>query len=206
MGVDHKFSETIVDDEVMGIWDRPDHKHTLGEMNGEPSTWWLWHPRKRQWMAWIDKGAKRPCFRVEVTEQNYTKYKWDDWDVRYGVTCSIYINNVRYYTFVCGDIDYALARAQVLKVELVEHPSFSNIVNVETHLKGRKIWYKNQPAVIERFVEGGEVWIAPDGIDKFNMKEAWMTEDHELEWAEEWEEQGVVVDALLSKNIQWYRE
>jgi hypothetical protein len=201
--------ETLVDGRLMRIYSM-DREHSLGHMNGAPANWWLeYKPLSSgdnvRHIPWLDIGAHRPCFRIEVTESNSTKEKWGDTQIRGAVTCRIFVNNLLAYSFVTRDVEYAMARAMVIKTELMEHPISSFLMGHGT-LTGRRVWYKGQPGIIKEFIEGGDVSIEPDGIPHFNMKEPWMTEDHELEWAEEWEELRIVMDDVLSKKIWWFRD
>jgi len=202
-------SHTMVDGRLMRILTMSE-EHELGPINGQPGSWWLeykpTHPEGEvEYIPWVDIGTYRPCFRVEVVESNYTKEKWGDVQIRGSVSCRIYANKLLAYSFISGSFEYALARASTLKTELLEHPIGGFLMGQES-LVGRRVWYKGQPGVITEFIDGGNVSIESDGIDYFDMKEPWMTEDHDLEWAEEWAELGTVIADVLSDKIWWFRD
>lgn len=102
--------------------------------------------------------------------------------------------------------EYALAKAQTLLIELEECsiPIFSR--NWEEKIIGRKIWYYNQPAIVERICDGqGAMILIPDGINKFEPQ-PWQVDEDETK--EEWiMECGSCVKVdLLSSSIWWFRK
>jgi hypothetical protein len=207
---DHKFGEVICDGMVMELWDRPNDHHDLGKWNGRPDTWWLrkvdTYDDVVEWIPWIDIGTKRPCWKLEFSEENFSSFKWDEWRVSGSVHCRMYLNGTPVYSFRSGDLSYAMARAQVLQVELTEMiPVLDHIVRGKP-FKALKVWYKGQPGVVTELTSSGEVKIEPDGIEYFEMLEPHMTEDYEKEWAQEWKELRYVRDDALSPQIRWYRD
>ena len=75
-------------------------------------------------------------------------------------------------------------------------------------MKGRKIWYENQPAIIDHPIlcddYGLELWVIPDKskIEKFRFP-TWEGTD-EAGWAEEYEN-GCKCD-ILESHIDWFRD
>lgn len=207
---DHKFGAVICDGVIMELWDRPNDPHGLGILNGCPDTWYLRKTNRYdatfEWVPWIDKCVKRPCWRLEFSEENHSKFKWDEWRVSGSVKCRMYINDQQVYSFTSLDLSFAMARAQVLQVELLETvPALDYIVQGKP-FEPRKVWYKGHPAVVTALTECGEARLEPDGSVHPNMLEPHMTEDWEKEWAEEWETAVFVFDDILSPRIYWYRD
>lgn len=206
------FSQTIVNNEVMGIYER-EEKHGLGEPNGCPDNWWLKEIRQYpqddgslkevvNWIPWIDKCIHRPCWDIEVRQRNHTKQKWGETQINSGVGVTIYCNQRPVYTFTVRDIEYALAKAQTLLIDLGEHPF--NFIFPEKEI-GRKVWYHNQPAIIDRLLlDQGCIMLKYDGEGGFDMKHPW--DRPEDGGPSEWDGESSVKDDILSSNIWWFRD
>ncbi|MEI6422166.1 MAG: hypothetical protein WCP55_08095, partial [Lentisphaerota bacterium] len=186
------------------VVDIPDKEHELGKMNGTPATWWVkdhggdLHP-------YIDKCVNRPCWEVSAEEYNTVKYKWDNIRINGHCRVNIKCDGRIVYSFVANDIHYALVKAHELIYKLGEHPF--DFKNPDKEI-GRKVWYHEQPAVIERlYLEEGCVYFRYDGNDKdergFDMTHAYDWKDNP---ENEWNGQKVVRDDILAPSIWWFRE
>lgn len=191
--------DTIVNDEICGVYQR-EEKHQLGDWNGCPNTWWL-KDTDGEWIPWIDIGTNRPCFEFIINQGNYTKVKWNETQIRSTDSVEIYINKRLVYTFGCNNLNYALAKVQTLHVEMLEHPF--NFCNPDSEI-GRKVWYRNQPAIIERLVldQGCVVLKKADGTG-FDMKNPWDNED---DITSDWHGKNEVKDDIFTESIWWFRD
>lgn len=194
-----KIFKTIVNGETCWVYDRPKHKHKLGKWNALPETWWLLY--HSSWIPWIDNGANRPCWDIRIKQGNYIKTKWDEQQIRGTCGIQMYCNNTLVYHFVCRDIEYGFAKAQKLITDMIEHPF--NFTNPEEEV-GRKIWYYEQPASIERLMlDQGCIMIQYEGDgDGFDLTRPWDDD----EWPDEWDGEKKVKDDVLTPTINWFRK
>lgn len=98
-------------------------------------------------------------------------------------------------------MDYGLATAQHKLVQLLEeYPLDVMFRDWEEKVRGMKVWWRDQPAVIQYVnPESKELWITLEGIERFLAPRSWGQSDYE-----EYED-GLYAD-MLSKEIGWYRE
>lgn len=176
-----KAFDIMIGDRLYPVYDIDGYEHPNGKWNGTPATWWLdyseyepikskqndeddedFEPNIRELIPYVDKGVHRICWEIRFKQTNYTKYKWDDWDVRSSGSCEIYANGKLIYSFGARDMGYALAKAQYKIVELCEHPY--DFINPEAS-DGRKIWYHGLPATIKQGYEPGNIRVYPDYTD-----------------------------------------
>jgi hypothetical protein len=237
-GKPRKIFDIMIDDKPYPVYSIDGYEHPNGKWNGCPDTWWLdysEHPIKggitpeSDLVPYVDKGVNRICWEIRFKQSNYSKFKWDDWDIRSSGQCQIYANGKQVYSFGSRSVDYALAKAQYLMVNLMEHPY--NFLNPEEE-RGRKIWYYGLPATIEPGYTRGDISIVPDysdieqeewwdlyklrshhvNIKKSNPEEENYTEKQDREMDEdrfnETKEYGVINhgDALWDGMIEWFRK
>lgn len=196
--------KTLIRDKVQWIYDRPGIEHELGKMNDCPSTWWLAHASESEltWIPWIDKGANRPCWEINVKQDNYIKYKWEEHDIRSKTSIVMKCNGQIVYEFGCNDIAYGMSKAQFKMIEMMEHPF--NFMDPESEI-GRRIWYKGQAAVIERLLlDQGCIIMGYRGTGAgFDMSEPWHDEDF---CSDDWMGEMSVKDDIFSGSIWWFRD
>lgn len=90
---------------------------------------------------------------VRITMENYLKESELSGDeVRKGGTCVILADGVEVFEFFTRDTCWALLHAHHLISELLEHPSGWLIQEDRGNLVGRKIFYRDVPAVISALV------------------------------------------------------
>lgn len=195
---DRRIYDVVIDDKLCGVWER-EETHELGRINDCPDNWWVRIDDK--WEPWINRGVNVPCFEIRFKQNNRTKFKWNGLRINSTGYLEIYCNLRKVYEFGCSNLNYALAKAQKLTVDMTEH-SF-NFLDPESEI-GRKIWYYNQPAVIKSLVlDQGAIMIEKDGEGGFNMEQAWWTdEDREIS---DWNGEKVIKDDIFSSNIWWFR-
>jgi len=127
-------------------------------------------------------------------------------EIRRGASCWITRNGKKFYEIRGRDHEYALAKAQVELVQLMEGPVEVCSRDWEKKLIGGKVWYKGQPGVISRIVDGqGQIFIKPDGIDSFKPHESDYESDYDKDcWIQDYGD-GFSVD-FLSSHIGWFRK
>ena len=237
-GNPRKIFDIMIDDKPYPVYSIDGYEHPNGKWNGCPATWWLDFsdpPIKgeitpeRELLPYVDKGVNRICWEIRFKQKNYAKFKWDDFDIRSNGSCQIYANGKQVYSFGSRSVDYALAKAQYMMVNLMEHPY--NFINSEEE-KGRKIWYYGLPATVEPSYHPGEIKVAPDytnidqekwwdlykirsrpiDLEKDNPEEENYTDKQDREMDEdnfnETKDYGVINhgDALWDGMINWFRK
>lgn len=175
------------------------YNHTIGGKWGENDYWACPMGEKPEYHNLIQFNGDAPTWGVTFERNNYIKYKWDEMSVECSGECWITRNGEKFYQISGRNMDYALAKAQYFLVKLLEEcPLWLSSRNWKEEAIGMKIWYEGQPAVIKSINSRNELWIEPDGIDKFKAPPHW--EDDEFEDYED----GMYID-LLSENIYWFR-
>jgi len=224
---EHRIFDTVINGKLTEIWQR-NETHELGKSNGCPDSWWARmeydidddeEQPDVDWVPFIDLGANRPCFEINIKQGNYTKSKWGETSINGSCKVSITCNTRPIYELRCRDIEYGLAKCQVLITEMQEH-SF-NFADPESEI-GRKIWYYEQPAIVESLMlDQGCIMVKFDkdfvhvNLDKehnitvascieqkgFNLSRPWDT--HEIE--DEWDGQDSIKTDVFDSNIYWFR-
>lgn len=175
--------------------------HTIGGKFGENCYWACPAGEKPSYKNLIEFNGDAPTWGITFDRNNSLKTKWGETEVLANGECWITRNGKKFYHVPARYLEYGLAKAQYVLTQLLEEcPLWLAERNWKKNAIGRKVWYKNQPAKIIRILEDNELWIEPDGIDKFKRPvywDAWM----------EWEDyaDGLRVD-LLSNDIYWFRD
>lgn len=197
--IETQMFDIVIDNKLYSVYER-NETHELGRMNGCPDSWWLKY--NNEWIPYIDKMVNRPCFEINVKQNNHIKDKWNTKSLR--GTCSITIKcNLRtVYQFNTRDIEYGLAKAQVLISDMTEHPF--NFMDPESEI-GRKIWFYDQPGSIEKLLlEQGCVMIKYEGNNSgFNLKQ---NSDTEIDIINEWNGEKLIKEDIFSTKISWFRK
>lgn len=153
--------------------------------NAIPKTWWLYFSKGLPEVEGVtvskdsldlhpfSSSIKRLVWEIKIAEKNSVKEKWGDYDFRSGCWTTMIANGKEVYSFPTLDMEYACARVQVLKHQLMEHPY--NFFEPEKE-RGRKIFFYNLPAMIEPSTAyPGEISIIPE-YTKYFPKEIWWKE------------------------------
>lgn len=182
-----KIFDIHINDKPYGVYDIEGKEHNLGRYNDSPATWWLLYDdnpnqvkfinemeEESNLIPYIDKGIHRICWEINYKQTNYTKFKYDEYDIRSSGICTLKANNREIYKFHSSDLNYAMAQVQVLVGKITCHPY--NFFEPEKD-DGRKIFFCGLPAFVYKGWEVGEIKIKPD-YSKID-KETWW-ERYEL--------------------------
>lgn len=176
------------------------YNHTIGGKYGENCYWACPEGEKPTFENLIGFNGDAPTWGVIFERNNYTKHKWGETSVECNGSCWITRNGKLFYNIPARFMDYGLAKAQHILVQLLEEcPLWLAERNWKENAIGRKIWYREQPAIITRISSDNELWIVPDGIEKFKAPVYWGNDDYE-DYSD-----GLMVE-LLSPNIYWFRD
>lgn len=143
-------------------------------------------------------GCPGARWGLEYYPTNYIKTKWDKSEVRQGRHLIITRNEKPFYD---GFLTIHEALSLVLDNKLSEHPLNLNNRDFDKNCVGRKIWYRSEPAIIERYVNGQAcIIIKPDGMERFSVPK-----EHQDSDIPYYEEDTLKVN-IFSKYIWWFRE
>jgi hypothetical protein len=162
---------------------RSDNRHYVKLGEGEPTGF----------------SGHRILTDVRLTSSNYLKSSGlSGDDVRAAGSGEILADGVVVFEFFFRDVQWALLRAHHLIGELMEHSSGWMIKSERDRLKGRKIYYREVPAIITGLVvDQGCVMISTESGQPFPPPVYDKDDD---------EQESTIKDEVLSKHIWWHRE
>jgi hypothetical protein len=125
-----------------------------------------------------------------------------DWQ-NYDGDCSIFINDFQVYIFKYHSLSYLAGRLPVVMKGLCDFPVSLDGRTACQELLGRKIWWREVPAVIENFLgESGTIQIRADNEEKLFPHYPWTApedrDDRERNYR-------INVD-LFDPQLWWFRE
>lgn len=173
--------------------------HSIGGHLGNNNLWC--YPRdQKPTVENLYEFAGASCqWGVIANDNNYYRCKWDEAEVLHNHSITITRNGEEFFTFHSGGLAYGLAKAQVIIAELDEHPLDLNEIGYDEKMIGRKVWWRSQPAIVDRFIKGQAcVMLIPDGMDSFKIPEEYKNEDYE--------ENNDIKTEIFDKHIWWFRE
>jgi hypothetical protein len=173
------------------------------------------HPHSRQdnnEYARLEDGTihdfcgHRRLIDVEIKSSNYLKSSHLSGDeIRKSVIGSIFSDGKKVYEFFSREPDIALLRAYHLLQKLQSHESNWLSLDGRYALVGRKIYYHDQPATINAFIEDqGCVIIQSEP----SFAPPRSNEEDELDYWSDWkrDDHYEIKDDVLSPHIWWFRK
>ena len=122
-------------------------------------------------------------------------------EIRKAITCTILADGEPVYSFSGRDMVFMLGRAQQLSVLLGEHSSNILLADERARLPGRKIYYREVPALIARFIgEQGCVILQAAPGHQF-LPPIYMRDDDR----DDDDIETTVKEDILSPHIWWHR-
>ena len=206
--------EVLVDrEEEWGVGNRADEEafataivgeHTVDLITGE-------HPHSRSYDShyarWKDGEIEgfdgyRSLFDIEITSNNYLKTSGlSGNEVRKGGECKIKVNGKVVHSFFHRDPQRALRKADRMIDRIIAHPVWRGDVGPFQEMVGRKVYWREVPAVVTYWVEGeGSVLIEAEKGHKF-VKPPYYDE---YDW--EPDQEKVVKADLFDNHIWWWRD
>lgn len=180
--------------------------HRIGGRHGNNDYWCCPAGETLTYANALEYDGESARYGIKAEPINYISSKWSEDSIERSVRITITRNDKEFYGFVCRDLSYGVAKAQTLIVKIEEHPiNFNDRDYIKKDIIGRKIWWRNQPAIIESWVEGQACIIVKpdfnDGTTHFKTPEYFIAEDGLYE-----EEETVKLDVLADREIWWFRE
>ena len=187
--------QVLVNGKMCPVFKTEEH-HGLGTLNKDPDNYFV--KIDGEMVPYMDRWVKRPCFSFDIKESNYSKEKWGRTDLSSTVNAKIYLNRFLVYEFVCRDLSYAFARCQVLSTEMTEH-SF-NFMDIDSEI-GRKVFYHQQPAILERF-QAGRVTLRAES--EFTFTPDWALQEDDFDPDDD--DRRVIATDVFDSHIWWFRK
>ena len=149
-------------------------------------------------------SGHRLIHEVRLREYNYLKTSGlSGNEVRRGGQGVIYINGHVCGEFFFRDIMEALLNARDTIQKIHDHPIQLWDKRERDSLVGRKVWWKDEPAIITMFIaEQACVVMEPDGMESFRIPPRELEDDGGMEP----EDSTSIKDTIFSPHIWWWRE
>lgn len=130
------------------------------------------------------------------TPHTYIRNKWDESEICDANKWVITRNGVVFY-----DSCHSYEDAKLKITKFNDHPINFNSYNWRKEIEGRKVWWRSEPGIITRFIDGqGCVIIEPDGIDNFTYP-AEFKEEEEIEDIDP-----DIKTSIFDNHIWWFRD
>lgn len=180
--------------------------HSYGGKHGDNCFWACPSIELPSFYNLIPFAGHAPEWGIAFTHKNHVRFNWGQNEVREGSECWITRNGKRFIAVPGFDMGYAVAKAQTMITELTEGPAEVNQRDWKDKLVGRKVFYREQPAIIEWVSEGNELWIVPDNEpNRFALHPAQADEDRDDMPENDDSGEGVMI-SLLSPQLYWFRD
>lgn len=99
------------------------------------------------------------CWSIGFEETNYFRKG----EMREGGSCTIFRNGQKFYEISAREMEYGLAKARHILIQLQEHPINFWSREWKKDLINRKIWYNADPAIVRSIIEDqGCIIVEPD--------------------------------------------
>jgi len=150
----------------------------------------------------FDNPNVAPRWAVLVEPKVDYKTKWGNKRVTTAWDGVLFRNGAEFHSERRWNEHDAYVAIMEKKNQLCDHPCSVNVRDwVKNELVGRKIWYDNQPAVIDRHIDGARFSVVPAEGTKFEAQGHWK-EESDFDWDYE---DGTSVDLFCDK-IYWFRD
>ena len=211
--------DVVVKDQRYDVYRITNFIHTIGSTHGGANDLWCCEEGEiPTFENLIGFNGRSVQWGIEISEGGYLKNKYDSLSLE--KTCSYVItrNGEVFYSDRAISIDVAYIFAKEKLLRLQEHPIDFTSKKWKEELNERKIWWRNDPAIIRRLTNEGSLIVIPDGIKEFSRpaKELAKT-DYDLNGKQVtnvrevsdmyWEESKTCVKTdLFDSNIDWWRK
>lgn len=174
----------------------PGYIHTIGDRYGENDYWAYPRDEKPCYENLIEFTADTPvCWGLTYDPRHYIKTKRDETRIRTTTGVNILRNGEVFYTV------HGIHKALSILDEIDGHPLELSTIDFDRKCVGRRVWWRSEPAVIERYVNGQAcVILVPDGIERFTVPAEFVEEDPD------YYEDEFVKTSIFDKHIWWFRD
>jgi|GEM_PF-1159747 len=150
-------------------------------------------------VAW--NGTYGVRWGFSINSQNYERFKWNSDSCETNIKIIITRNDLVFDEFFANDLLFAIAEVSSKVIQYKEFCVDLNCQNFEGEFINRKIFWRDEPAIITSYVDGQAcVMIKPDGITSFKSPCYNEGEDRDNFNYE------AIKSEILSDHIWWFRE
>lgn len=182
------------------------YMHTEGGKWGENQYWCCPRDEEPTNENLTPFDSSETClFGIEARPISYIHSNWHSTETEGTYSIRITRNGKIFHSFTYRDLNRGLIRAQAMLEEMRDLPFSIHLYNWQEDWVGRPVWFRDQPARIEKFREDYfEVFLVPDGISEFACPEHWKQDEDfpEDTWVDY--KDGLWVECL-DKDIYWFR-
>jgi hypothetical protein len=197
--------DVVCYDERYAVYRIDGYNHSIGGKWGENCYWACPMKEKPAYDNLVQFSGTVCSWGMKVENKNTLKIKWEDTEMRSNYRFVITRNDEDFYSFGANDLDWGLSRARQLLFKVQEHPIDFNSRAFMLDIRGRKIYWREQPAIIKSYSMCGNLWIVPDGVPRFkkcaydDAVDEYMGADDDIG-----EDAGIAED-IFSESIYWFR-
>jgi len=180
----------------------PDFVHSIGGRWGMNDYWCCPENQKPSFENLMQFNGYPVRWGIQIYESGSIKLKWGDRGLNRSCNYLITRNDKPFYRNNVASLDYAMIVAREKLYKLQEFPVNLVSKNWKKSFINRKIWYKNEPAIIKRWIDGEACMIIyPDNPSKMfskpieGMDELFFDEDLKSFNVE-----------IFSPHIWWWRD
>jgi len=185
-----------------------EYYHCIGGKYGNNDYWCCRSDEEPSYKTLKGFNGVAPTWTIEWSQNNYIRNKWGESEVEYTGRYLIKRNGKVFCTGGARDIDYGLAKAQSVLIEIQEYSISFGDKDWQRKVENRKVYYKEEPAIIKNLMHfedcGYNLWIIPDKecIKQFR-RPGYMNGDI----ADHYDEyKNGLKDDLLTSSIYWFRD
>lgn len=142
-------------------------------------------------------------FDLSFESKNYHKSKWDEDRIEHIYKCTIFRNKNPFYTLSSHKLDYLMAKAHILLIEIGEHAVPFHFINYEKEIINRRIMWKNTPCIIIDYFINNNLIIVPD-FNEISPEEFIKITKLDREYYDS--NDYSFPEDLFAKSINWFRD
>ena len=188
-----------ISDESMDAYRIQGYIHMTGGTKGIYDIWACSRGKKPtvdNLIAWGGVYGSRWGF--SINPQNYRKYKWTNIDVENNIKIIITRNDLAFDEFFANNMLYALSEASSRILRYQEFCIDLNCQNFENEFIDKKVFWKEQPAVITSYMSRQACVMLKPESGSFT-KPVYLNDEDYLDEVQE------IKCEILSDHIWWFR-
>jgi hypothetical protein len=186
------------------VYSIEDFYHSIGGRWGENNYWACPHNEIPTYDNLVEFSGEPCCWGILLQSNNYLKTKYDT-EMRHNYRAIITRNDESFYTFGANNSDFALTKARQLLFTIQEHPIEFNQRYYEKDIINRKIYWREQPAIIKSYCIDGNLRIVPDGIKVFKKCSYNDNVTEDMDMYDDTDDDGGIAEDLFAPSIYWFR-
>ncbi len=193
--------DVVVNDIPMQVYKLEGYNHSIGGRWGENCYWCCPRNEEPTYENLMAFSGHTVRWGIIVDETNGVKHKWGETEVKASCKCFITRNGERFFDVTGNTLDYCLNKARQIIFDLECFPVPFTSYNYLKDITNRKIYWKEQPATILRYIKGGHVLIKAESPEGFKPP-CYVDKDEIFEYEDRYE----IIEDIFSSSIWWFRD